>query len=112
METSLTFQEHCLERLKVELGRIGRQLEALESRPDNPALSRGKSEYLHARVSSSLVEIWIYENQVDVTARDYMRVFESLDFASEGDLISAFLKAVLALLGEGKPAEGAAPPRR
>lgn len=89
------FQEQCIRRLEAALGESGHELQAIEWRSDNPAVSEPGAEFLHARVTSTTVEVWIYDDQADVKVGGDTVVFESEDFRAPDEQITAFITAVL-----------------
>jgi len=61
----------------------------------------GKKEaYIHAHISGSEIEVWIYEDEAMISGPKIDFRFESPDFDTDDELIDAFLRKAILLVTE------------
>ena len=88
MKVLTAFQKLCLQELEHALSAMNRHLEARQ-------LGGTQETYLHARVSSSPLEVWIYEDEAMFSGPGIDQRFERPDYDSPEALISAFVQGLL-----------------
>jgi len=90
-EAMTPFQLKCEQRLIVALANVGRDL--LDRRIEGI-----NESYIHARISDSKIEVWIYEDEAMISGEGLDLRFESPDYPAEDKLIDALIGAITAEL--------------
>jgi hypothetical protein len=88
MKVLTVFQKRCLQELEQTLSVVNRHLEARQ-------LGGTQETYFQARVSSSSLEVWIYEDEAMFAGPGVDQRFEQPDYDSPAELISAFVHGLL-----------------
>jgi hypothetical protein len=82
-----SFQERCEAQLLQRLKDVGRYLV-------NREILGTRERYVHASVNGSDLEVWIYEDEAQVSAPGLDDRFEAADFVTDQQLIDAFIDDV------------------
>ncbi len=88
------FQKKCEKRLTEALSVHKKSLQGR-------SLDGKKETYIHAHISDSNIEVWIYEDEAMISGPSIDFRFESPDFDTDDELIEAFiLNAISEITGK------------
>ena len=85
------FQKQCLETVKRALGDLDRQLY-------DTAIDGRNETYVHAKVSDSQIELWIYDDEAMFSGPSLDMRFEHPDYGSPQDLIADFVSSLVSCI--------------
>lgn len=90
------FQQKCKKRLFEKISALGLAVDQIFVKETKGKWYAGKEIYIEASLKG--ISFWIYEDGTHIKTENVNQSFEVLDYNSDDDLISSFVREMVSLL--------------